>query len=266
MGNNIKIVVFLLVLFCIITTCKKEKGDNIIPDGCTIPLAKDAYNYPLKPGMAEWAKLNSGEEMRQALMMPETVLSTISTDGLIETCLNYPMFGDITAYNRMQSAYDSITGHFNGYQELYKRSNVGDKLVIQYGLMNATCLENNYPTCYEGWIEITFASIEMLLAQDTILKQLDNLQILELNKDALTKYRDKLTLPQKHFLFSRLMTALVIGRILKREKYIPFINKLKNDGRIDYFINTVDFNKLPLYPEILDTIVNYGNKISNLNK
>lgn len=52
-----------------------------------------AYNYPIKPGTSEWKTLTSHDQMQRVCQIPDATLKSMSTTDLIETCLNYPLFG-----------------------------------------------------------------------------------------------------------------------------------------------------------------------------
>ncbi len=49
-----------------------------------------SWDYPVKPGSAEWAAFSSRDEMRFACEIPSDILSSVSTETLVELCLNYP--------------------------------------------------------------------------------------------------------------------------------------------------------------------------------
>ena len=58
----------------------------------------DAYEYPVKPGTDAWRAFTTHEEMLKACQIPESTLHAMSTEGLVETVLNYPLFNDVLAY------------------------------------------------------------------------------------------------------------------------------------------------------------------------
>ncbi len=60
-----------------------------------------------------------------------------------------------------------------------------------------------------------------------------------------------------------IVNRLIVGHILRKEEYAPFIVKLNADQGISSFIEEVS---LIVSPEMLDTIVNYGNSFSNSKK
>ena len=62
----------------------------------------DLYDFPIKPGTEEWKAMVSHDEMLKACQVPELVLQKMSTEGLVETVLNYPLYGDMKAHNSLQ--------------------------------------------------------------------------------------------------------------------------------------------------------------------
>ena len=65
----------------------------------------DAYDYPVKPGTDAWKALGSHADMLNACQIPETTLNRMSTAGLVETVLNYPLFGDAWAWDNPQEGF-----------------------------------------------------------------------------------------------------------------------------------------------------------------
>ena len=95
-------------------------------------LSTDAFEFPVKPGTPEWKELKTSAEIRADLQIPDNILSNISTAGLVETCLNYPLIGDIICYNSYQQGFDAVFNNFNGYREMIKRPEVGSLLIEFY--------------------------------------------------------------------------------------------------------------------------------------
>ena len=55
----------------------------------------DKYLFPDISGMNDWMRPNIIQERLDALQMPDALLATISTEGLLETCLEFPYLIDI---------------------------------------------------------------------------------------------------------------------------------------------------------------------------
>lgn len=86
------------------------------------------YEYPIVPGMDEWADFKTLDEMIAACQIPDKVLSRMSTDALVETVVNYPLAINMFAYSNYQSGFDSVMNYCNGFQELYNRTDSLQKM------------------------------------------------------------------------------------------------------------------------------------------
>jgi hypothetical protein len=133
------------------------------------PLPGDTYRFPLRPGMPQWATLNTTAEMLQVLQVPTGVLQSISTPGLLATCLDYPLLPDIHLANRLQQGFRTVLGNFNGYTELRQRPEAATLLLRHYQLMTPACLP---APDQQGAYSFTFSYVELLVAQDEYLAQL----------------------------------------------------------------------------------------------
>lgn len=161
-------------------------------DGLYPKSAGDAYEFPVRPGMKEWKALSSYPEMLRVCQIPEPVLQKISTAGLIETVLNYPLYMlTILAYDSMQQGFNVMAGRFNGITELLKRKDAGTELLARYRGMDPAGSKEG--PCREdiGKYHFYFYSIELLLAQDAVRAGLTQTQRLELQKELLAKYELK---------------------------------------------------------------------------
>lgn len=56
------------------------------------------YDYPIKPGTTEWEKLVNAQEKISVCQIPPSILSTLTTEELVNTCLRYPPLNNIV-YN-----------------------------------------------------------------------------------------------------------------------------------------------------------------------
>ena len=93
----------------------------------------EAYQYPVVPGMEEWKKLKSLPEMAEACQIPEDILDCMTTEALIETVVNYPLFGNVFAYENRKTGLEHVKGYFNGLQELYERDDAIEKMETYIG-------------------------------------------------------------------------------------------------------------------------------------
>ena len=90
------------------------------------------WDYSVKPGMDEWAKFQSNEEMVYACQIPENILLCLSTEDLIDLCLRYPLLTDFFVFESLNTGLDKLFSDFNGIRELYKREDVSSSLLKRY--------------------------------------------------------------------------------------------------------------------------------------
>jgi len=133
--------------------------------------ALDSYEFHLKPGTASWAELSSHEEMLEATQIPQGILKKMSTQGLVETALNYPLYLDMLAYDDPQVGFQRVAERFNGLKALLERPDAGTELLARYKAFD--------PTITEGWAleqqgahAARLMYLEMMLSQESIREKL----------------------------------------------------------------------------------------------
>jgi hypothetical protein len=179
-GVRVKRVLALLGLLGLLAGCGKAA-----------PTPTDAYDFPIKGGTPAWAAFQTHDEMVAACQVPEPILRDMSTVGLIETCLNYPLIGDMGAYNSWQQGFDRVTARFNGLQELLRRPDVGTKLLAHYRQMEPADIRRESTSLQKGKVAMTFQYVETLLAQEPVLSSMTAAERRDLLVECLDKVRAK---------------------------------------------------------------------------
>lgn len=89
----------------------------------TLLLAQEkiVWDFPVKPGKAEWKNLKTESERLNAMQVPSDVLANMETEELVITCMNYPAALLYGAYSNDYVGIRNIISQFNGLQELLKR-------------------------------------------------------------------------------------------------------------------------------------------------
>jgi hypothetical protein len=195
-----------------------------------------AYSYPIKPGSPEWKALNSHEEMLQVVQIPEEVLARMSTRALVETVLDYPLFGDMFAYNSLQSGFKAVAGNFNGIQELFRRSDGAHELVLKYRTMDPRSIDEKWSLLKRGQYEAQFTFIETLLSQDQVLSSMNGKARRALLKECSVKHLAKLDRVDVFGASGERHTAFLVGRILLIDNDQSFLNDVSDDSRLREFV------------------------------
>ncbi len=135
------------------------------------------WDYPVKPGTPEWVAFKSHREMIEACQVPEGVLSSMTTEELVEVCLNYPMFDNIWAYDSFPMGLRHVAKHSNAMQELFRRNdNVQHLLNL---LKEKDLVENPFKTYGESVYR--HGHVELLLSHPSVIANASAVQLKEMS-------------------------------------------------------------------------------------
>ncbi|OWP61927.1 hypothetical protein CDA63_16925 [Hymenobacter amundsenii] len=252
------VAVRFLLAFLTLTAC--EKND---PEGCApyvAPVPADTYVFPVVPGTPAWATFQTGAEMVAACQVPAATLPRLSTAGLVTTCLNYPLLGNMLASNSLQRGARSVLSSFNGFGELQQRPQAAALLLERYQRMRPACLAGKTQDVELGAYSFTFSYVEMIIAQEEYLAQLTAPQRLALLREAIAKYNEKLPHEADVYGLFGLKTSLfVTARIMLREQYPPFVAAVAANPDLAAFVTDV---QLQGGPQTLSLVLEYAKQFN----
>jgi hypothetical protein len=154
-----KKTIFICLMFISVTVMGQEK--------------KNVWDYPVKPGMKEWNQFKSVDDMFQACQIPDDILQRISTEELLNVCLNYPALSVLLLYNSIQVGYNNFYNHFNGIRELMSRKDVGLYMLKSYMNMSLTEYNPSWIPEKRGDFSFRYMYFEILLSQPNVIRSLD---------------------------------------------------------------------------------------------
>lgn len=228
--KNIQILIYTITLVGLLS-CNKD--ELVIQQGECMPFSiSDTYEYPIVPGTDEWKDLKSLTEKVQACQIPSNKLKSISTEGLLETLLTYPLILDYGAFNMQQDGFERIKSENNGFSELYGRTDFINVITERYKLMSLNCDQNYYPPFIGGIetpIQISFQTIEFFILQDELLNEINSNQRIKILETVLEKLQAK-----KDYGISQnenLVSYAILGKIMIKENYSPFVD-INNENEI----------------------------------
>jgi len=197
---SMMVYALLILLFSDIVKAEEHKADlksdtKIDSDIASVVYkSSDAYQYPIKPGTKEWKLIVGHDERVKACQIPESVLKTMSTAGLVETVLTYPHYGDMRAYDTLQKGFGYMSSGFNGFQELFARKDSGTVLLERYKAMDPAVFRKGFASAERGRSIWDFENVEILLVQNAIIAGLTEVQRQDLRREALLKSKIKATI------------------------------------------------------------------------
>lgn len=230
-----------------------QKDDNGIPKGecAPAPAPAGSYLYPVTPGSSAWAALTTGDAKMAACQIPNTVLTNMSTDVLIQAWLDFPLRLDVLLSNYLQTGIDFFLKNFSALVELQKRTDMEDVASARYKLMKPTCA-SSYGENQKGDFALSFFYLELIMAQDTFLNNSTSPVRKAIVKEALFKYIDK---KANNTVFgdqpSITTTMLLCARAMKSDNYQPFIDLMNNSNTIKLLVKT-GYPEAPVtHPDLL---------------
>jgi hypothetical protein len=179
---------------------------------------KVTWDYPVKPGTAEWTKLKTVEEQFNAYNIPEGIIKNTSTAELVKICLAYPEWGLMHAYNDRQTGFSVLVSLFNGFRELFDREDAGRELVKVYLEMNPLAVDPDWTPLQQGQYSFRFTCVEMFLFQQPVINKLDKGEIKQLKDLAVSMYKKKKMLPKIYSLWDLSPTAGICLTVSDKEK------------------------------------------------
>jgi len=188
MKTNKWIILLLLVFFqCTSGIIIDNEYDLSISPGNCFPETSDKYVYPIVPGMIEWQTANS-DELLKFCQLPDDILKSISTPGLIDALIQAPLF---TGFYLLSSNASALKWHghyelFNSAKELFLRKDAGSALVAYYKFVCFNCIDQPFGA-YGDYERI--AGLECLFTKQQILDSMEHIKKKEAVAALLANYK-----------------------------------------------------------------------------
>ncbi|HYQ56319.1 MAG TPA: T9SS type A sorting domain-containing protein [Draconibacterium sp.] len=192
----------LLICFCFIATIAFSQQIT------------EPYDYPVKPGDQQWAELNGLQEKTDVLQIPSDVLSKMSTEALVVTCLNYPLFSDIFAIENQLTGFEIVKKNFNGLTELAKRKDAGKCLMNIYESADISGFNLQNPGIDSKYSLIRVIWMDYILAQDELIATLSQKDRNELFLMAKERF-NFLQQENQNSSYKKFSTVLLMVRVLQ---------------------------------------------------
>ena len=240
--NNLKQKALLLLLLVAAGAAKAQTfqpyKSGIIP--------YHGYDFPTVPGTEAWKSIDHNQRVA-SLQLPTDSLQNISTARLLETCLYYPFNIDIFAFDDQIVSFGKVKSSFNGYAELYQRSDFVQQLMNLYSIRNAAFVNQISMDYDRGLYAFDYRVMEFMftdaaaLATDTQASQMAT---------QLWEKKEQKTLYSVYGSTNQMAIALAIGRCLQRTNAFAdyqgttlqsFLQsgKLTNSSDLDYIYSKV---------------------------
>lgn len=138
-------------------------------------LINEPYEYPVMPGTSEWAEFQSFSEMIEACQIPDSKVQSMTTEALVQSILNHPLWGIYFSYEP-NSVYDIYKGMINALTELESREDAATTLLAAY--VNADVMTTSEESETVDWVNThRFVYCEILLDQPVFYNDLTQTEL-----------------------------------------------------------------------------------------
>lgn len=181
----------------------------------------DRYSFPVEPGTAAWRQIGSRQQMLDAVQIPPDRLAAMSTAGLIETVLDYPLVADIYVHNSLDQGLQAVKRDFNGLRTLLARPDAGAALLQRYRITPADAAREQQDSVERSNYATRLMYLELILAQPEISAMLTSEERQLLIETATQQQQAKEKLGELYAGNGIAATALVAERTLQWTRTSP---------------------------------------------
>jgi hypothetical protein len=217
---------FWILPLLFLCNCGIFENVKVLQNSC-FPIADDHYVYPLVPGTEEWRQLSSTDEAFQVCQLPDNILKSISTPGLIDALIHSPMF---TGFYLLSSSspVEFWHNHYsrnNSAQELFERENSGDALVAYYKSVDIDCIKSatgDDASTMTADNERLFG-LEFLFTKQEILVKIGHQKKQELVEALLSKYNQNK---------ENRIEVVPMAWVMRSDAYAPMLEYYSNNKEL----------------------------------
>jgi hypothetical protein len=199
--------IFIAITSILYVSYGVKAQDSVIP-----------WSFKVKPGMAEWKNYKTNSERIAACQIPDNILVSLSTEDLLELCLQYPLRIDILAYDNILEGLDRYSRTFNGFQEFINRDDAADVLLKKYKKINPQKIEEQKLFKEKFYFMLRISMMELFITKTQLLSRLNQKEKKELLAEFCLKKSQKVV-GNKLFRFTGIQTSdLAMVTLLESDK------------------------------------------------
>ncbi len=113
----------------------------------------------------------SHQEIVDAYQIPTDKIESMTTEELLSAYLNYPLLGDMFAYNTTEMGFHALRKQCNALEELLSRKDTGEEILNRYNEVELLDSNNADSASFENFFEPS--ALEILAAQPEIVANTD---------------------------------------------------------------------------------------------
>lgn len=164
------------------------------------------------------------------------------------TCLKFPFFLDIHAYDNQQKGFESISKNFNGLEELLSRNDAGVHLIRMYEQMDLADPQLSEKDKLNFLLGVDH--LELIIFQDRIIQKLTRNEVLLLRNISIRQFEAKQKQSSVFGTASLNITALILAKLLKQGGKEDLLLKTNTQANLDIYFSTTKYSNQNIQDEI----------------
>jgi len=160
----------------------------------------------------------------------------MSSEDLVLTCVNFPLFGYFTAFNTPQEGFNIMFSKFNIFSKICEKDSISRHLIKIYEDAGMNGWRNMGNQLHNKYWTLKLNYLEYLIGQKEIVLNLDKKGKIQLIKLAKLKYNQKRASESFNSLSGLSSSLFLISRILNSDKKLT---KSSSDLKLlQHFLDT----------------------------
>ena len=213
-------------------------GELILVEGACFPDVADKYTYRIQLRSEEWYQLIHTTLLSVECQLPEDVLKSISTLGLIRSFIDVPYSirdSYLISSSRALQTSLRIFSRFNSVQELLTRKDAAESLIVFYTASDRDCIASDERLVQDELFSSRHLALTYLFTTPEIVDNMTHDNKVEIVEFLLEQYKRKRG--GEHDLLCAMVAILT-------------------DDLIAYFgEEALDYKNIPIWGAILDSLV-----------
>ena len=225
-----------------VSISENEEMDGLISKSNVEPDDELTWDFPVTPESEEWKQFKTYKEMKEACLIPDEILPTLSTNNLMVVCINYPLRFKFYAYDNLKIGLKNVAEDFNGLRELLVRNDNAQCLYKRFKKDNLETLpESDLSPDQIGTLIVSYTLAELILSQESVIVNFNHEQLKEIATIAVKNISLKEQWPQAYsrtslkssaYLLCACLNGINAGILTPDLELFLETGSLQNDGQI----------------------------------
>lgn len=131
------------------------------------------YKVPFMDGDESWTQQRTVMDRIGALQIPVVAIESITTEDLLDACLEFPYLIDLIFYEVNNGGFDKVMMEFNGFPELLKRDNIVEVALGRYAeLPERMGRLQNEKRSEKAKLSLQYAMLEYIMSKEEVAKRM----------------------------------------------------------------------------------------------